>query len=120
MQVPPERQSASAMHSSSGEQSLPSDDDSDSDVITPVVGSGSMPVVGSGSTPVGHVRVFNRRAIRDLLSSQGFEPITERGAIFPSLPAPMRLIDRIFNHVPSLASNLIVVSARVERSGTKR
>ncbi len=84
------------------------------------IGAGVLRRLKHGSTPVGHVRVFNKRALLDLLDSQGFQPIAERGAIFLSLPPSMQLIDRIFNHVPSLASNLIVLSARVEKPGTER
>ncbi len=84
------------------------------------IGAGVLRRLKHGSTPVGHVRVFNKRALLDLLDSQGFQPIAERGAIFLFLPPSMQLIDRIFNHVPSLASNLIVLSARVEKPGTER
>ena len=83
------------------------------------IGAGVLRRLKHGSTPVGHVRVFNKRALRDLLSSQGFQPITERGAIFPVFPGPIRLIDRIFNCVPSLASILISLSARVEKPGPR-
>jgi 2-polyprenyl-3-methyl-5-hydroxy-6-metoxy-1,4-benzoquinol methylase len=79
------------------------------------IGAGILRRLKRGSTPVGHVRVFNKRALRDLLHSQGFQPVTVRGAIFSYFPGPLRLLDRIFNGVPSLASNLIFLSAKVER-----
>jgi hypothetical protein len=66
-----------------------------------------------GTTPVGHLRVFNKRALRDLLESQGFRPVRERGAVFPAFPGPVRAVDRLFTVIPGLASILVVLSERI-------
>jgi SAM-dependent methyltransferase len=79
-----------------------------------LIGAGVLRRLKRGSTPVGHVRVFNLRALQDLLRSQGFLPITVRGAIFPLFPKAAQAVDRLFDRVPSLASGLVVLSRRVE------
>jgi ubiquinone/menaquinone biosynthesis C-methylase UbiE len=79
------------------------------------IGAGPLRRLKRGTTPVGHVRVFNHRALRDILSSQGFHVVAVRGAVFASLPRPIRAIDRVFDRVPSLASILVVTSKSVER-----
>jgi 2-polyprenyl-3-methyl-5-hydroxy-6-metoxy-1,4-benzoquinol methylase len=78
-----------------------------------LIGAGVLRRLKRGSTPVGHVRVFNLGALRDLLRSQGFEPVTLRGAIFPLFPKAVQAVDRLFDRVPSLASGLVVLSRRV-------
>jgi 2-polyprenyl-3-methyl-5-hydroxy-6-metoxy-1,4-benzoquinol methylase len=77
------------------------------------IGAGPIARLKRGSVPVGHVRVFNRRALVDLLESEGFRPVSIRGAVFEALPAPVRRVDQAFNRLPSLASNLVVLSNRV-------
>lgn len=79
------------------------------------IGAGPLRRRKRGTTPVGHVRVFNQRALKDVLLSQGFKPVRARGAVFAMFPAPLRSFDRIFNRVPGLASILVVLSERVER-----
>jgi SAM-dependent methyltransferase len=76
------------------------------------IGAGPLRRFKRGSTPVGHIRVLNKRALHDLLESQGFLPVAERGAIFPVFPGPVQFLDRLFDRVPSLASNLVVLSRR--------
>jgi 2-polyprenyl-3-methyl-5-hydroxy-6-metoxy-1,4-benzoquinol methylase len=77
------------------------------------IGAGVLRRLKHGSTPVGHVRVFNLPALQDLLRSQGFQPITVRGAIFTVFPKPVQAVDHLFDRVPSLASGLVVLSRRV-------
>jgi hypothetical protein len=58
--------------------------------------------------------VFGHRALCDLLDSQGFRVTADRGAEFVLLPTPLRLVDRMFNRAPSLASILVVTAESVE------
>lgn len=74
------------------------------------VGSGPLRRFKHGGVPVGHVRLFNRRALADLLNANGFSPLAWRGAVFSHLPRPLRALDRCFNPTPSLASNLVVAA----------
>jgi 2-polyprenyl-3-methyl-5-hydroxy-6-metoxy-1,4-benzoquinol methylase len=77
------------------------------------IGAGPLRRLKRGSKPVGHIRLLNARALRDLLASQGFRPVALRGAIFNAFPRPLRAIDRIFDRVPSLASGFVAVSKRL-------
>jgi SAM-dependent methyltransferase len=77
------------------------------------IGAGAIAKLKRGSVPVGHLRVFNRRALVDLLESEGFRPVSIRGAVFEALPGPVRRVDQVFNRLPALASNLVVLSTRV-------
>ncbi len=79
------------------------------------VGAGPLRRLKKGTTPVGHVRIFNQRALLDLLRSQGFSPVATRGATFLAVPRPAQRIDQLFTRRPSWASNLVVLS---ERSAT--
>jgi 2-polyprenyl-3-methyl-5-hydroxy-6-metoxy-1,4-benzoquinol methylase len=76
------------------------------------IGAGAIKPLKRGSTPVGHLRLFNRRALLDLLESQGFRVLAVRAAVFESLPGLLQRIDRVFNRRPSLASNLVVLASR--------
>lgn len=64
-----------------------------------------------GSEVVGHLRVFTRRALKGLLRSIGFVAIEIRGAPYHDVPGPLKPLDRLLCHTPSLASNLLA-SAR--------
>lgn len=67
-------------------------------------------------TPVGHIRIFNRASIIDLLNNEGFKIISFQGAIFHALPKPMRIMDKLFSSVrPSLASNMVVMSEKITK-----
>jgi SAM-dependent methyltransferase len=85
----------------------------ESSTKSPLIGAGPLRFIRRGTVPVGHVRIFNRRAILDLLKSEGYDPVSIRGASFPALPAPMRALDRAFNSLPSLASNMVILARRV-------
>lgn len=76
------------------------------------IGAGPLARIKRSHNPVGHLRVFNRRALLDLLASEGFTPLELRGAVFHALPAPVVAVDRLFNRRPSLASNLVVLARR--------
>jgi SAM-dependent methyltransferase len=77
------------------------------------IGAGAITRLKRGSVPVGHLRVFNRRALIDLLVSEGFRPVALRGAVFEALPEAIQRVDRLFNRRPSLASNLVVLATSV-------
>jgi SAM-dependent methyltransferase len=77
-----------------------------------MIGAGPLKRLKRGSIPVGHLRVFNRRALLDLLESEGFRTVVVRGAVFEALPRVIQRIDRAFNGRTSLASNLIVLAMR--------
>jgi SAM-dependent methyltransferase len=72
------------------------------------IGSGFIRRFKLGSTPVGHVRVFNLDAIRDLLASTGFTVTAVKGASFDYFPRALRILDAAVAWYPGLSSNLVV------------
>lgn len=62
--------------------------------------------------PVGHLRVFNRLSLTDILKDNGFEVISCKGAIFEFMPKPLKLTDRCFSAIPGLASDLVVLALK--------
>jgi 2-polyprenyl-3-methyl-5-hydroxy-6-metoxy-1,4-benzoquinol methylase len=77
-----------------------------------MIGAGPMRHIRLQSVPVGHLRVFNRRGLHDLMKNEGFEIISTKGAKFQSLPKPVQAVDNLFNVRPSLASNLVVTARK--------
>jgi SAM-dependent methyltransferase len=60
-----------------------------------------------GHEVVGHLRLFTRRALVGLLEASGFEDVTVTGAPYHDVPVPLRPLDRLLCHVPSLSSLLV-------------
>lgn len=77
------------------------------------IGAGPLRRLKLSDLPVGHLRVFNRRAIVDLMKSEGLEVMNVSGATFHALPRALRRLDRFFSAFPSLASNLIVTARKL-------
>ncbi|MGH2870712.1 MAG: class I SAM-dependent methyltransferase, partial [Solirubrobacteraceae bacterium] len=75
------------------------------------IGAGPLKKFKLDSAPVGHVRVFNRTALLDLLASESFRTVDVRGSEFERLPGAIARMDRWFSRLPSLASNLVVLAA---------
>jgi SAM-dependent methyltransferase len=65
-----------------------------------------------GTEVVGHLRLFTRRALLGLLKAMGFVDIRIMGAPYHDVPGPMKPLDRLFCHTPSLASNLLVAAKK--------
>jgi SAM-dependent methyltransferase/uncharacterized protein YbaR (Trm112 family) len=61
-----------------------------------------------GTEVVGHLRVFTLAALRGLLRGHGLDIVAVRGATFHATPRLLRPLDRLFQHVPTLAADLIV------------
>jgi SAM-dependent methyltransferase len=77
-----------------------------------LIGAGPLRRVKRQQAPVGHLRLFNRCGLVDLLRNEHFEVVNVSGAVFSALPRPIRRIDRMFNLTPSLASILVVTSRK--------
>jgi SAM-dependent methyltransferase len=76
------------------------------------VGAGALRRLKRDTRPVGHLRLFNRRALTDLLRREGFEPLLVRGARFHGVPAALEWLDAAFCGRPSLASILVVLARK--------
>ena len=72
------------------------------------VGAGALGRLKQDKRPVGHLRLFNRTAILDLLRREGFQPIALLGARFHGVPRRLRWLDAMFCHRPAMASILVV------------
>lgn len=61
---------------------------------------------------VGHLRQFTRRALARLLKAMGFVDIRIKRAPHHDVPRPLKPLDRLFCHVPSLASKLLAAARK--------
>lgn len=71
------------------------------------VGAGPLRRLKQTTRPVGHLRLFNRTALVDLLRRGGFAPISVRGARFHGVPTWLGGVDAVFCRRASLASILV-------------
>jgi 2-polyprenyl-3-methyl-5-hydroxy-6-metoxy-1,4-benzoquinol methylase len=83
---------------------------------SPHIGSGVLKRVKKGQAPVGHVHVFNKDGLVDMLREEGFELLDFLGARFQALPRAMQVVDKAFNIRPSMASNLIAIAQKKEKA----
>jgi hypothetical protein len=60
---------------------------------------------------VGHLRIFTRRALEEILVAAGFVEIDITGAPYHDVPWPFRPIDRLLCRTPSFSS-ILLASAR--------
>jgi 2-polyprenyl-3-methyl-5-hydroxy-6-metoxy-1,4-benzoquinol methylase len=64
-----------------------------------------------GCDVVGHLRIFTRRALQEILAAAGFVEIDITGAPYQDVPRPFRPLDRLLCRTPSLSS-ILLASAR--------
>jgi len=64
-----------------------------------------------GRDVVGHLRIFTRRALEEILVATGFVEIDITGAPYHDVPRPFRPIDRLLCRAPSFSS-ILLASAR--------
>lgn len=76
------------------------------------VGAGPLRRMKATTLPVGHLRLFNRTALLDLLRREGFEPVTVRGAGFHGVPRALTWADGLLCRRPSVASILVVLAVK--------
>jgi hypothetical protein len=63
-----------------------------------------------GVDVVGHLRVFTRRALIELLRARGFHVVSAAGSTFPALPRRLHAVDRLMSTMPSVAAALVVAA----------
>ncbi|HEY7222359.1 MAG TPA: methyltransferase domain-containing protein [Micromonosporaceae bacterium] len=78
------------------------------------VGAGPLARLKADTRPVGHLRLFNRTALVDLLRLSGLEPVRILGARFHGVPRGARWIDGLARARPTLASCLVAVARKPE------
>lgn len=62
--------------------------------------------------PMGHIRVFTRGALNDILEMHNFQVIKILGSEVAYLPGFMKPFDRLFSKFSSLASDLMIVAQK--------
>ena len=77
-----------------------------------LVGAGLTRSLRRGSVPVGHLRIFNQRAITDLLARYSFEVVTVQSAVFDAFPAALQALDKLFTLVPSMGSIFVILARK--------
>ena len=65
-----------------------------------------------GRDVVGHLRIFTRRALEEILAAAGFVDIGIAGAPYHDVPRPLRPLDRLFCRTPGLSSILLACARR--------
>jgi SAM-dependent methyltransferase len=68
-----------------------------------------------GSEPVGHLRLFTKRALVELLAAHGFVAVSLRGAMFHRTPRGLRWLDRLLSRWPGGAA-VLIAQARKPRT----
>ncbi len=65
-----------------------------------------------GRDVVGHLRLFTRRALVEMLHEAGFTDIRLSGAAFHGVPRPARPVDRFLARWPEVAATLLAVASK--------
>ena len=76
------------------------------------VGAGPLARLKTDHRPVGHLRLYNRTALLDLLRRSGFTPVRVRGARYHDVPRALSWLDGAVRVRPSLAAILVVVARK--------
>lgn len=63
-----------------------------------------------GHEIAGHLRLFTKRALAELLAANGFRHVSITGAPYHDVPRPFRGLDRFLCRFPGLTSILLVVA----------
>lgn len=61
---------------------------------------------------MGHLRIFNRRAVTDLLQRYSFEVVTVQFAVFDAFPAALQMLDKLFTLVPTLGPIFVILARK--------
>ncbi len=77
------------------------------------VGAGPLRRIKRDSRPVGHLRLFNRTALTDLLRREGFRVDRVRGARYHDVPRALGWLDAAFCRRAPLASILVAVATKI-------
>lgn len=65
-------------------------------------------------SPLGHLRIFTTGSLTDILSLHGFKILKTSGVEFIAFPPILRFVDKFFNHIPTLASTIVIVGKKMQ------
>jgi SAM-dependent methyltransferase len=77
-----------------------------------LVGAGPTRRIRAGGPPVGHIRLMNRTALRDLLQSAGFEDVAVSGSAFAGFGPLLGRLDAGIARLTTVASILVASAAK--------
>lgn len=63
-------------------------------------------------SPLGHLRIFTLGSLIDLFELYDFKILKVASIEFLALPLPLLLLDKLFAHIHSLASNIIIIGKK--------
>jgi SAM-dependent methyltransferase len=69
------------------------------------------PILGQGSRPVGHLRIYTRNGLLELLALNGFRHLEVRGVAMHQ-SGPLAIAERLFSIVPGWAMILVVLAQK--------
>ncbi len=84
---------------------------------TTAVGAGALRRFKHDTRPVGHLRLFNRRALVDLVRREGLAVVSVRGARYHDVPRAAGWLDAACCRRPSLASILVLDAVKPDPTG---
>jgi SAM-dependent methyltransferase len=76
------------------------------------VGAGPLGRFKADHRPVGHLRLYNRTAVVDLVRRSGFTPVRVRGARYHDVPRQLSFVDALLGRRATLAGILVVVARK--------
>lgn len=68
--------------------------------------------LGQGNQPVGHLRIFTKPALNDILRLHGFNILKVVGFPDDRLPRPVKMIDRLLSKRASLATSMLAINTK--------
>jgi len=81
-------------------------------VVNAQNGFGILKRFKKSSKPVGHVRLFNRSALIDILNANKLKPVKIIGTTTNILPSIIHSFEKIFSIFPSMSSILVVLAKK--------
>lgn len=63
--------------------------------------------------PLGHLRIFTHGSLKDILNLHGFKILKISGVEFVAFPPILRFIDKLFAHIVSLSSTIVIVGKKI-------
>ena len=77
-----------------------------------LIGMGFLKHLKKQEAPVGHLRIFNKDSIKDILEFNKLKIVNMKGGTFDVFPNILNLIDRIFSLFPKYSCNMIVLAKK--------
>ncbi len=77
------------------------------------VGAGILKKLKQDDKPIGHLRIFNYQALKDILELNKFRIIEINGVEFEYFPKKFLFLDRFFNKFTKLSSGFVLIAKKI-------